>query len=333
MISGPRISSPIGTSSWRQVTWWKWLILGHAVHVAILVHRQFASGDSWLRPLFKPFNLASEMNYAVWWSGICLFIAAILFHRCRISGCKFERNISWSILSIFSMGLVIDEIGSFHEKIIREFGFGGLLPIALVVGGAVCYSIVRLYRDPVTRKSAILVSLAIVCFIAVAGLELVENSINMDSSLLKPIRLIVEEAMELTGTTLLIFAGLIALPLQNNESPELVFVAGEWSGLSQLDFLVSLLYLVHLLFFFGTLNIDAWSFRAGNPISIFPITVLFLLSLRCFYLSRTAAGSLPQMLLVLAVLLLLVSIGQTMNLALYIGKSVFGSKPNFLISW
>jgi hypothetical protein len=295
-----------------------------------LFHRQFVGSESWLRSVFKPFNLASEMNYAVWWSGICLFVAAIQFYRCRSSNHNSSRNTAWIILSIFSIGLAIDEIGSFHEKIIKEFGFKGLLPIALVAGAGIIYSIVNLYRSALTRMSAVLVSLAILCFFAVAGLELVENSINLDSSLLKPIRLIVEEAMELTGTTFLIFAGLIAVSLPENESPKLVNLVGSWSGWAHLNQLVLALFAMHLLFFFGTLNTDAWSFRAGNPISIFPITIFFMVSLRCLYLSKNTTGNFHFLFLVLAIFLLLSSIGQTQNFALYIGR-LGDEHPTFLV--
>ena len=169
--------------------------MGHAVLILILLHRQFSGRGFLANRIFKPFNLASEMNYGVWWSGICLFIAAILFYRCRFSSRIFSRDVALSILSIFAMGLAIDEIGSFHEKIIKELGFRGLLPIALLVGVGISYSIISLYRNSYTRISAILVSLAILCFIAVVGLELVENSVNLGSSRLKPFRLIIEEAL------------------------------------------------------------------------------------------------------------------------------------------
>jgi hypothetical protein len=177
--------------------------------------------------------------------------------------------------------------------------------------------------------SAILVSLAIFCFMTVVGLEIVENSMNMGSSLLKPIRLIVEEAVELTGTTLLIFAGLVAVSLPGNEPPNLVNLVGSWSGWSHLNHVVYALYAMHLLFFFGTLNIEVWSFRAGNPISIFPITIFFLVSLRCLYLSRDATGNFHRLLLVLTILFLLASITQTQNLAFYIGR-IGGEKITFL---
>ena len=128
----------------------------------------------------------------------------------------------------------------------------------------------------------------------------------------------------------MIFAGLVAVRIRGNEPPKLINLVGSWSDWSHLSHVVFALYAMHLLFFFGTLNIDAWSFRAGNPISIFPITVFFLVSLRCLYLSRNATGNTHRLLLVLAILLLLVSIGQTQNFALYIWR--FGDeKPTIFI--
>ena len=81
--------------------WWMWAI--HAGFVWIMYRFMFFKSERWLRHSFEGLGLSFEMNYAVWWSGICLFLASIVYFR--ISEIDERCRAPWIVLGTIMVAL------------------------------------------------------------------------------------------------------------------------------------------------------------------------------------------------------------------------------------
>ncbi|MFK7993316.1 MAG: hypothetical protein AB8B87_04200 [Granulosicoccus sp.] len=148
-------------------------------------------------------NLGVENTVGVWWSSTCLWLGAIMFFE---SGCRRQDNrapllIIASLLAVLSL----DELGSLHERL-----FESNLWLFFLIGitGALLflYSFVRLFNEPSTRKSSIIVFIGFSFFATVVLQEYFEH--NVDWPLwLQGIRTSVEEGTELLGSLLVLLSG------------------------------------------------------------------------------------------------------------------------------
>lgn len=158
--------------------------------------------------LFWIFDLAAELNVAVWLSGFGLFTGALL----ALENHQQQRgNVGWSWLGIVIVltALSIDEIGSLHERVGIEWNI--LIAVALMI--PLLPSLWRLWKTPQTRRSAILVVIAGTLFVSVAGQEIIEHSVEWSENVIG-LRIGLEEGIELIGIILLLWAVVRMRPIE-----------------------------------------------------------------------------------------------------------------------
>ena len=121
------------TTSIVRCWYWVWLI--SAMFVGAMVMFFLTRYPPWLHYSYRGISLSHEMSYGVWWSGICLFLAAIVYANV---GAMAERGSSkswpWYLLAVGMLALAFDEVGSLHETVARAAGWQGLVPFGLVFG-------------------------------------------------------------------------------------------------------------------------------------------------------------------------------------------------------
>ena len=141
------------------ISWWKWII---AMDLMLVIYASLYRYTPYFPGKYY-FNLAYEMNFAVWWSGICLLTASLLSYECYCAR-KDETKISWLIISILLIALSLDEIGSLHEDILFQGSWFNYIPYALVGSILLIYSCTKLILNRNTRKSGLLIVSAFVLF-------------------------------------------------------------------------------------------------------------------------------------------------------------------------
>ena len=138
------------------------------------------------------FALQNEMNLAVWWSGAQLMLGALLMYE-RASVGRSDERWAWVILAVVSAGLAFDEIGSIHERLGRRGSWKPLFLVAVLLGFALMWALVRLARNPSHRRDVGLIFVAFGLFGLVAGIERLQWQD-------------IEESVELAGFLLLLLA-------------------------------------------------------------------------------------------------------------------------------
>ncbi len=152
--------------------------------------------------LFPAFNLALEMNLAVWWASLLLMTAGTLALEVRASEEK-ENRILWLILSGILYLLSFDELASFHERIEP----GHLVLVGLVIVGLIAWSVVGLLKKRAVLPAEYLIA-GFVLFALVIVQEILEWVLPWPQAI-EGLRLAAEEGSELFGSTLII-AGIYA---------------------------------------------------------------------------------------------------------------------------
>jgi len=267
----------------------------------------------WFYKRYAFLALTHERNYAAWWSGMCLFIAALLFYRLASQPLINQKDrFMWATLAIIMAGLSLDEIGSLHERLSSIGGWWLLAPFGFVGISMTLYSFWRLVTVPKYRVSAILILLGLGVFVGVAGLEFVEHNFDL-SKFWKLTRAIVEENAELVGVFMFIVAGYRQLRLTGSEA--------RISLLEKMQ-INSLGFITHILFF-GlfveialalSVDIDRASSGRGSPLSWFPAAVFFVGFILCMYSAKLAHGKDYRWLWrIAAVVFILASMGQLPN--------------------
>ena len=189
--------------------WWMWAM--HGLLVWVMYQYFFFGNEKWFRQAYTALGLSREMNYAAWWSGICLFFAAIIYLKiARVyAAAPGRQHLTWFILGAFSIALSMDEIGSIHETVAQHGGWQALAPFVMVFGGAFLYGVSRLLTTPDMRFPGIMILVSVLIFAGVAGLEFVEHNFEFDGAGQR-IRLITEEGIELFAIGLMVSAGILA---------------------------------------------------------------------------------------------------------------------------
>ena len=266
--------------------WWAWMWGVHTLFVGILYFYNLTSmRPTWFKQIFSSISLGTEENYAVWWSGICLFIAASLFYRVASAQPKFSESWRWIILSLSFLALSFDEIGSLHEIVATYFGWAGLAPFALIFGVGIGAALFSMFRQPGFRIAAFLIGLGILLFASVAGLEFVEHNIDL-TRYQRRYRLILEEGTELLGMSLLIIAGLLCLRHLSIEQRKLSDIIGDPGSLVMHHQIIFILFALQFLIIAVFAVPYEGVFVEGNPASVFPIFMFFILFLMCFQKAR-----------------------------------------------
>lgn len=156
------------------------------------------------------FSVGLENNIGAWWSGALLFLAGVHaldgYRRYWDQGVT-KLAVAWLVVACTIIALSLDEIGSLHERVGRDFGWWGLLPFGVVIIASVAWTTWQMWADPRERRSIRLIALAFGLFAATAFNEYLEHSIAWPAAM-RPWRTGFEEGIELVGMLLLVAVAL-----------------------------------------------------------------------------------------------------------------------------
>ena len=263
------------------------------------------------------------MNYAVWWSGICLFLASIVYFK--LAQIDKPLRPAWSIIALCMVALCFDEIGSLHETVSQAAGWLGLLPFAAVFAIGFLWALSNIIRRKETRVTAILIMVGIAIFVSVAGLEFVEHNVDIDAAGQR-LRLIVEEGAELVAMGILVTAGLYALPNAHDSDQFKNLGLARVASVTDVVFsnpLIPYVLLAIQITLVSILVVPSYSFfPEGNIASLFPILMFMILGLNCIayhFSEQNHANKSPTWLL-LGVVYIFSSILQVYNFNEFINQ-------------
>ena len=251
------------------IPWWKWIIVIDLVLVTITALTKVNIN----LPGFVYFDLGNEMNFAVWWSTITLFLTGVLSYELFCSK-KDGTKTAWLAISILFCALSWDEIGSLHERAFQG-SWSNYIPYAIAAVSLLIYTLIKLFAKTQTRKSALLILVAFILFGSVALQEYIEHAINWTGWLMG-VRIGIEEGTELLGTLLSLTAVVIQREPKDSQSIEAL--------LPNLQSIKSFSYLLLFgLFLHGIVSFWLPSlpdlYERGNPAIWYPSMVVFLIFL------------------------------------------------------
>ncbi len=190
--------------------WWQWIVgIDLFLVLATIAHPHLTPypGDS-----LNPLNLASEMNFAAWWSSILLFVLALLAYE-TYSARSDETQKAWLILAFVWGGLSWDEMGSLHEQLALSFGWTAFIPVGLIGAALVGYAFYQLLKQQQTRNAAILILLGLFTMSTAIIFEYFERLVDWPSWIVG-LRVGAEEGIELLGMFLCLWAMVAQRPQQ-----------------------------------------------------------------------------------------------------------------------
>tara|TARA_B100000959_G_scaffold24867_1_gene24047 strand:+ start:215 stop:1537 length:1323 start_codon:yes stop_codon:yes gene_type:complete len=266
------------TKTEATVPWWIWVLFLHAFAVYMLYYGIYKGGwGAGVADRVIPLSLAHENNFAVWWSGACLFISGLLFFMLGARDALAMRDrVMWISLALVVLGLSLDEVGSLHERLSLMGGWWALLPFGVVGSAVFGFGIVRMLRQHGSRGSGLLVMISLGLFFSVAALEELESMKILHHNLAR-LRLLVEEAIELGGAFLLILAAVLQIRALTGQPLNRVSILVMPKNVRAFDTLVFVALLVHVAA--AVLLIpDQRSPGRGNPEIWYPMAVFLLVS-------------------------------------------------------
>ena len=270
---------------------WYWMWLVSAGFVGVMIYYFFGDYPPWLHYSYRGVSLVHEMSYAVWWSGISLFLAGIVFAAVgHLAWRQGEPVWPWLILAVAMTALCYDEIGSLHESVSRVAGWLGLLPFALVFAVGFGFALLHLVRRGGTFWVAFLIVLGVGMFASVAALEALEHDLTFQHIFWRRARLIGEEAIELIAMGILITAGLIAFKKLGDADRSFLHVTGVVVILLDWPFAMFGLLLLQILATATFVIPNYTVFPEGNPSALFSILLFFCLAIICWKFRFTMAG-------------------------------------------
>jgi hypothetical protein len=291
-----------GKNKWvrKAIPWWLWILGVDLFLLTTTALKQYPlsfPGKSWL---VRHFNLAVEMNAAVWWSAICLLAVALLAYELYSS--KVDRGkFAWLSLAVVFACLSLDELGSIHERV---GSWSNLLPFGVVFVSLVAFALGVLFRNPGTRRSALFIGAGVGLFGSVALQEYLEDA-GFWSSWALGLRVAVEEGSELLGI-LLIFFGIVS-QRDRSGAPSLRAIIPDPTGMKKLPEIVLIGWFAHTLASItlpGLIDVG----EKGNPLAWYPAAAFFILFAAAQGFSNASASP-PKMLKALAVFFLFCSTG------------------------
>ena len=234
--------------------------------------------NAFLRGMLPKFDVAVEMNFAVWWSSILLFLIGYIAYEHFLSE-EGDTKKAWLGISILFIGLSIDEMSSLHERILKfnqvsgDFLILALIVLAFLV--ILLYSLKKLIWKKESRYSAILISLVFVLFFSVSLQEYLEFTVNWPDWM-SGLRTIIEEGTELAGSLM----GLIAVAVYPNRKTQrqLINLTPKDSTIKQSHYLLFTFLIIHFFLSFTIFSwneLDGW----GHPIVWYPMIVYFIVFL------------------------------------------------------
>lgn len=295
---------------------WYWIWLVNAVFVAAMVYFFFFRYPGWYHYTFRGISLAHEMNYAVWWSGICLVIAGIIFANVgSMVQARGGRAWIWYVMGLAMLALCIDEVGSLHENVARVGGWLGLAPFALVFSVAFGAAFLYLLGNRATRIVAVLIFVGFAIFIAVAGMEFLEHLETFRHHFWRRVRQVGEEAFELIAMGILITAGLIAMRRMGDPDRRFHNATRVVGRLLEFPFAMFVLFVVQMTLTAAVVIPNYSFFLEGNPSALYPMLMFFCLGILAR--QHAVAGGGPYF-TVLAWVFYITSILQLYNLNVFL---------------
>lgn len=252
----------------REIPWWSFVLGIDIFLLVIALGKYYLPGSILIQFLVNPFNLAVEMNLAVWWSGLCIAIAGLLSYELFSKGSDQSRY-AWLALSIILLSLSLDEVGSLHE---RASGWNELVPYALIYLFLSAFFFFTLIRISKLRFSVILITLGFVLYASVALQEYIEHLVTWPEWMLG-IRLVIEEGTELFATFLILYA--VVLQREKNLKGISAIIPNlHYFNHTFWVLLVGIVIYIAVYFSFPSLQEIT---KKGNPLVWYPMLLFILL--------------------------------------------------------
>ncbi|WP_027715509.1 hypothetical protein [Desulfuromonas sp. TF] len=285
----------------KAIPWWIWILGIDLFLIATTAVKQYPLSFPGKRWLVRHFNLAVEMNAAVWWSALCLLALGLLAYELYSQKKGNKEKFAWLALSAVFTCLSLDELGSIHERI---GGWSDLLPYGVVFGSLVACALAVLFRNPQTRRSSLFIGVGISLFGSVALQEYLEHAGSWANWALG-LRVALEEGSELLGM-LLIFSGIVPHRAQGMTSSLRAIIPdpGRMKKVSEIVLIGGGLHILASMTVPGLINVT----EQGNPLAWYPVSVFFILLAWTLEYSDAPAAK-PKMLPVLSLFFLLCSAG------------------------
>lgn len=259
---------------------WYWIWLVSAFFVGAMVVYFLMDHPAWYRASYRGISLSHEMSYAVWWSGICLFLAGLIFARvAELAAGAGRATWPWLVMALAMLALCFDEVGSLHEVVSRIAGWSGLLVFAAIFGVAFGLALFNVCKRPELRIVVLIVIISLAIFVGVAGLELVEHKMRGVHHLYRKIRLIGEEGIELLAMGLLITAGLIAMARMGDDDRRFLNAASVVDRLLDYPVTVFFLFVAQIIAAEAFIVPNYTFFPEGIPSVLFPMLMFFSLGI------------------------------------------------------
>jgi hypothetical protein len=285
----------------KAIPWWIWILGIDLFLIATTAVKQYPLSFPGKRWLVRHFNLAVEMNAAVWWSALCLLALALLAYELYSQKRGNKEKFAWLALSAVFTCLSLDELGSIHERI---GGWSDLLPYGVVFGSLVACALAVLFRNPQTRRSALFIGAGISLFGSVALQEYLEHAGSWANWALG-LRVAMEEGSELLGM-LLIFSGIVPHRAQCMTSSLRAIIPdpGKMKKVPEIVLIGGFFHILASMTVPGLIDVT----EQGNPLAWYPVSVFFILFAWTLGYSDAPAAK-PKMLPVLSLFFLLCSAG------------------------
>lgn len=222
-----------------------------------------------LKWIIVKFDLSIEMNFAVWWSAVLLFMVGLHALQNSISS-QSRISCAWRGISVIFFIFSLDEIGSIHERI------GSWIlraPVALVCLVILSYSLVHLYRNKRYQYSAKFITAGIALFGLTVFLEFLESELTW-SFRAAGLRTVLEEGIELVGM-LLALLGVISVQTPDSRKSLRDFLPN-YHTVEGIRYLVIIALVGHIV---SAVTVLSWSkiTKWGHPVVWLPIVLYFVL--------------------------------------------------------
>jgi hypothetical protein len=258
------------------------VVIAISLILVVLTVIRHSMPDSLLEQILSIANLASELNFAVWWSAAALLLSSLLAYE-RFSTLTTNRR-TWLVLSAALLVLAFDEIGSIHETM--------NLLVRIIVGSlgiiSIAWALWQLYRDPETRRTALLIFVSFGLFGSVIFQEIAEFYVQWPPAL-GGIRSGIEEGTELVASVLILYA---LSQLSVKQTPYLFgqIIPNPFAmfGLRQILPVFFVTHLIFVTFFIHYLTIDIY---LGNPAVFYPLALLLLVACAVYWKYVDSAGN------------------------------------------
>lgn len=297
------------------LSWLRPIIFGHIFFIIIITLFSFRLVDKPLLNQIWIFSLFYEGNIGVWWSGFCLFIAALLFYRLFSLAHNNYDRLMWFVISMMLVTLCLDEVASFHERAHLYFGWTGLGIIGLTGLILLSFSIVRLYKNNHSFWTPSLILISLFLFVAVAGLEYIEHNFRFDTKFINRLRSVSEEGIELIATTLFLVSAYLEFKRNHQHANPFTLIPNPSKMPFIKEGLLALLILqLGFLLYFNLEYVPVFDKTRVRGYLVFWLPMACYMLCACFFLNNATTISLSKR-VILSTIFLLASIGSLFNLS------------------